>query len=329
MERSFLYFLCTENMPYWHLLGLGSSPFIPGEKSYLRKRGISMSKSNEQFSKNLMEATGPIMYNMTNDYMFRAILQKNKKVLKGLICSLLHLQPNEIISVDITNPIELGTSIEAKDFVLDIKVLLNDSTLINLEMQVENELNWKDRSLVYLCRTFDQLYAGDDYNVAKPAIHIGFLCFTPFKEYPEFYARYRLMNVKNYQVYSDKFELRVVDLKNIELATKEDKQYQIDHWASLFMAKTWEDLKMISQENEFMQEATETLYELNADETIRQQCLARRDYYRTQNSYKKLIDEQAEKIDEQAEKIDEQAKEIEEQKQIILKLQEELKKKEK
>ena len=111
----------------------------------------------------------------------------------------------------------------------------------------------------------------------------------------------------------------MVDLKNIELATEEDKQYQIDHWASLFMAKTWEDLKMISQENEFMQEATETLYELNADETIRQQCLARRDYYRTQNSYKQLIEEQAEKIEEQA-------RELEEQKQLILKLQEELKK---
>ena len=316
-----------------------------------------MVKSNEQFSKKLMEATGPIMYNMTNDYMFRAILQKNKKVLKGLICSLLHLKPNEITMVDITNPIELGSSIEAKDFVLDITVLLNDNTLINLEMQVENELNWKDRSLVYLCRTFDQLYAGDDYSIAKPAIHIGFLCFTPFKEYPEFYAKYKLMNIKNHQVYSDKFELRVVDLMHIELATEEDKQYQIDHWASLFMAKTWEDLKMISQENEFMQEATKTLYELNADETIRQQCLARRDYYRTQNSYKKLIDEQAkeldeksekidkleervdeqakeldeksEKIDEQAEKIEEQARELEEQKQLILKLQEELKNKEK
>ena len=188
-------------------------------------------------------------------------------------------------------------------------------------MQVENELNWKDRSLVYLCRTFDQLYAGENYSEAKPAIHIGFLCFTPFKEYSEFYAKYKLLNVKNYHPYSDKFELRVVDLKNIELATEEDKQYQIDHWASLFMAKTWEDLKMVAQTNEFMQEATETLYELNADETIRQQCLARQDYYRTQNSYKQLIEEQAEKIEEQAEKI-------EEQKQLIAKLQKELKNRE-
>ena len=290
-----------------------------------------MVKSKEQFSKKLREATGPILYNMTNDYMFRAILQKNQKVLKGLICSLLHLKPEEIKTIDITNPIELGSSIEAKDFVLDIKVLLNDNTLINLEMQVEDELNWKDRSLVYLCRTFDQLYAGDDYSEAKPAIHIGFLCFTPFKESPEFYAKYKMLNVKTYQVYSDKFELRVVDLNHTELATEEDRQYQIDYWAALFMAKTWEDLKMIAQQNEFMQEATETLYELNADETIRQQCLARQDYYRTQNSYKKLIEEQAEKLEDQTQKLEDLSecntkliRQMEEQKQLILKLQEEL-----
>ena len=35
------------------------------------------------------EATGVIQYNMTNDYMFRYILQKNQKVLKGLICVVL------------------------------------------------------------------------------------------------------------------------------------------------------------------------------------------------------------------------------------------------
>ena len=28
-----------------------------------------------------------IQYNMTNDYMFRYILQKNEKVLRGLVCA--------------------------------------------------------------------------------------------------------------------------------------------------------------------------------------------------------------------------------------------------
>lgn len=43
-----------------------------------------------------MEATGNIPYNMTNDYMFHYILQKNEKVLRGLIASLLHLEPHQI-----------------------------------------------------------------------------------------------------------------------------------------------------------------------------------------------------------------------------------------
>ena len=39
-----------------------------------------------------MSATGKIEYNMTNNYMFRYILQEKQKVLKGLIGSLLHLK---------------------------------------------------------------------------------------------------------------------------------------------------------------------------------------------------------------------------------------------
>lgn len=52
-------------------------------------------------------AKGVISYNMTNAYMFRAVLQKNNKVLTELICSLLHFDGNDIASVEITGPIEL------------------------------------------------------------------------------------------------------------------------------------------------------------------------------------------------------------------------------
>ena len=67
--------------------------------------------------------SGELCYNMTNDYMFRAVLQKNKKVLKGLIEVLLHLDP-ESLDVEITNPIILGESFENKDFILDINVII-------------------------------------------------------------------------------------------------------------------------------------------------------------------------------------------------------------
>lgn len=48
--------------------------------------------------------SGKIPYNMTNDYMFRAVLQSNNKVLRALICSLLHLAESEVNAVEITNP---------------------------------------------------------------------------------------------------------------------------------------------------------------------------------------------------------------------------------
>lgn len=234
----------------------------------------------------LDNATGTIDYCFTNDYMFRAILQENKEVLTALICSFLHLKHSEVTSVVITNPIKLGEHIDDKDFILDIVVLLNHNVSINLEMQVANYMNWEERSLCYLCRSFDQLNAGQDYNETKPAIQIGFLNFTLFPEHPEFYATYKLLNIKNHHLYSDKFTLSVVNLTQIDMATEEDKNWGIDYWAKLFKAKTWEELRMISKKNDALHEASEALYVMNADQMIREQCRAREDYYRIQNTMK-------------------------------------------
>ena len=242
-------------------------------------------------SEKLQTATGKIDYQMTNDYMFHAALQKNPKVLKSLVCSMLRLRLQEIHSIQIINPIILGEAVDEKTFILDINIVLNDNTLINLEMQVENLYNWEERSLSYLCRTFDQLQKGEEYSSAKPVIHISFLDFTPFPEYPEFYASYQFMNEKNHHIYSDKLTLRVVDLRQIELATAEDQASGLEHWARLFKASTWEEIRMIAKEDENLLEATETLYTLNADELVRRQCEARADYYRLHNSINRRMEE--------------------------------------
>ena len=160
---------------------------------------------------------GKLTIPMTNDYLFRALLQQNNKVLTGLIASLLHLSPSEISSVEITNPIILGESINDKTFFLDIRVDLNQNTLINLEMQVINEHNWPERSLSF----------------------------------------------------------RV----------------------SLFKARTWEELHMLSQNNEYLKEASETVYHLTQEEKVRLQCQAREDYYRRMKGIQEKFEHyKAEKI---------------------------------
>ena len=84
-------------------------------------------------------------------------------------------------------------------------------------------------------------------------------------------------------------EIRSIPIILSELATDEDKANQIDYWARLFKASSWEEVRMISKNNNYLSEASQALYELNADEITRQKCRAREEYYRTQNTYKKLI----------------------------------------
>lgn len=261
----------------------------------------------------LKSAKGPVKIPLTNDYLFRALLQKNNYVLKGLICSLLHLSPDNVSSVEITNPIELGNSIDDKTFFLDIKVILNNQIIINLEMQVINEHNWPECSLTYLCRSFDNLNTGEAYQNVKSAIQIGFLDFTLFPEHPEFFATYKFLNVKNYSLYSDKIQLSVLDLTCIHLATEEDKLYQIDYWASLFKATTWEEIKMLATKNKYIQEASETIYKLSLKEKIRLQCEAREDYYRRKKSSQLFQEQQIAEIKRQSSQIKQQSSEIERQ----------------
>ena len=242
------------------------------------------------------EATGPIEFTFTNDYMFRAIMQENEKVLRGLISSLLHLNPDEILTVTIENPIKLGETIEQKDFILDIHITLNNNTRINLEMQVTPSTNWPDRSLSYLCRCFDHLEKGNEYELAYPAIHIGILDFTLFPDDIEFYSHNKLMNVKSHKIYNDKFMLNVLSLNQIELATEEDKFWKIDLWAKLFKTKTWEDIKMLAKNNDILTSAAESIFKMNADDLILEQCRAREEYERHERTVQKTIKDQAEII---------------------------------
>lgn len=267
---------------------------------YEKEYNKSMSKrENYSLEEAFEKATGKIPYGMTNDYMFRAVFQKNPKALKGLICALLHLNETDVSSIEITNPIVLGQSIDQKEFRLDINVCMNNKSIINLEMQVANQLNWVNRSLSYLCRSFDRLRKGQNYSEAKPVIHIGFLDYTLFEECPEFHATYKMMNEKNHHVYSGNFVLSVVDLSQIDLATDEDKMYRLDYWARLFKATTWEEIKMLASKDENIMEASKSIFQMSADEIILKRCEDREDYYQDIAAYEHRVNALEEEVEQE------------------------------
>ena len=189
------------------------------------------------------------------------------------------------------NPIEFGEAIDDKTFILDINVLLNNNTIINLEMQVLDLKDWPERSLSYLARSYDNVAKGDEYINVKPVYHIGFLNYTLFPESPEFFSKYRMMNIKNHHVYTTKFNLYVVDLTQTKLATQEDVDTGLVYWTQVFNAKTWEELRQMAERNQELQEATEALYVYNQDEIVKEQCRARQDYYNHERGMQKRMEE--------------------------------------
>ncbi|SCY20229.1 conserved hypothetical protein (putative transposase or invertase) [Lachnospiraceae bacterium XBB2008] len=258
-------------------------------------------------------ASGQVAYNMTNDYLFHHVLQTDKYALKGLISALLHKDPAFIDSLEIRNPIMIGDHISEKSFILDILICFNDDSIMNLEMQVKNLKNWIPRSLSYLCREFDRLDHGDDYDKVKSAYHVGFLDYTLFPDHPEFYATYHMRNDKDNHLYSDFFSLSVIELNHTDMATEEDKAYGIDTWASLFKATTWEEIKMLAQTDPYIESAAHSMYSSVTDPAILDMCRKRDEEIRGDIRRREKLAEQDKQIAEQDRQIAEQDKQIAEQ----------------
>ena len=257
--------------------------------------------------------SGPLPHSLLNDLMFRIVFETNQEALKLLLCSLLHLEEEEIVELVITNPIRLGESPKQKLYIYDIYLVLNNRQKVHLELQVVSQDFWVERSLCYLCRDFGDLNAGETYAMVKPHVQIDIIDFDLYENSQEFYATYHLANDKTGRIYSDKLALHVLELNKEEYATEEDKVHRIDYWARLFKATTWEELKMLAEEQKVLQSTVETMYRISADEYVKAELRAREDELRLQRTLDMEMKRRNERIVEQAAEIKRRQEQIERQ----------------
>ena len=210
------------------------------------------------------KVSGPIRYTLMNDMMFHMVMSRSKRALKGLICALKGLKEKDVKSVKLLTPVDYNEVLN-KHIVMDVRVEMNNAEILDIEVQIGNEYDWIPRSLLYLCRAYDSLDAGEEYENTKPATQVGILNFDLFPEKPEFYAKYLMMNVKNGNIYTPDFALNVLSLKHIDLATKEDEENGLVYWAKLFKATTWEELRRLSEVSPVFREVTEKMAKSNAE----------------------------------------------------------------
>ena len=109
---------------------------------------------------------------ITNDYIFKRLFafEGNESILKDFLEAILK---KDIKEVEIKNPEIIPYEKDEKRGLLDIKAQIDDGTILDIEMQMEDEKNIEERGTEYLGKMIsEQLQEGEEYIKLKKSIVI-------------------------------------------------------------------------------------------------------------------------------------------------------------
>lgn len=205
-----------------------------------------------------------IKENTKNDYAFTQVM-KNPKILKGFPGSILNISPEKIRKNRIKDRHLSKDFLEGKLSILDLYALVEDLGKINIEMQVLPFAYWDRRALSYLAKVYTQdLRSGQTYDHCVKAIHISILGFNQFPDTDYFYSSFHMREDNRQSLYSDQWEIHVIELKKLNKSEVKDNHKTLYKWACLISADREEE-RMIIEKDPYIEEAVKELEKLERD----------------------------------------------------------------
>ena len=182
-------------------------------------------------------------HKLTNDLLFKMLFVKYPDLLKQLVAELLGIEYESIEQFNITNPEMPPETLGDKFCRLDINMVV-DGQRVDLEIQVENEGNYPERSLFIWAKEFaTAIKEGQDFVELPKTIVISILGFNQFDDSTAFHSEFGALEVTRHTPLSDKFCLHFFELKKLPPLASIGSGKEL--WLSLFNAKTEADLAII------------------------------------------------------------------------------------
>jgi len=203
-----------------------------------------------------------LQYKFTSDIMFKMLFTQHEALLRDLVAAALCVTPADIKTLMIKNPEILPEEIGNKFCRLDLNMDVNGEP-VDIEIQVSDEGNFKERSLYYWTRLFStSLEAGEDYMLAPRTILISIIDFNLF-ECEEFYSEFAALEKTRHELLTDRMEILFFELKKLPDSIDRNDRMQI--WLKLISAKTEDDLAAIeSMEVKEMAQAVNAYKQISA-----------------------------------------------------------------
>ena len=192
---------------------------------------------------------------LLNDVIFKRVFTKKEKseILEDFLSSILNVKIKKAIVKNAEIPKD---ALKEKLSVLDIRAETDNNKIVDVEMQVKNKYNTKQRGVYYMSKNIaTQLLVGEKYQNIKPSVIILILNYNLYKvnSYHEI-AHMKLDKTKdeNYinlgytqeeEEATDMLEMHIIELPKYR--KKKDKTYtKKEQWLSLIAGgkeKKWQD----------------------------------------------------------------------------------------
>ncbi len=196
------------------------------------------------------------------DWTFKQIFS-DPELLKNFLMSVLKWDYAPIEKIEFLEKDLLKDSLTDKDSRLDLKVITQDKTILNVEIQTSSTSEYVERSLYYWAKIYEgQLSEAQFYNHLNPVVCVNILTknHKQLIDRPA-YNKYSICNDESGDRLTDRLSIHFIELAKFQESWISDNDR--NNW--LTFMKDPEEVLMHSNHNEHIAKAVEKLQWLSQD----------------------------------------------------------------
>ncbi|MEB3341024.1 Rpn family recombination-promoting nuclease/putative transposase [Okeania sp.] len=186
--------------------------------------------------------------NPKTDYAFKKIFssKESKNILISFLNAMLYKGENTIHDLEFSHTYEPGAIALFKDSFLDVKVTLDNGSIVIIEMQVLNVEGFNKRIPYYAAKVYvNQLKRGQIYDDLQPVISLTITDFTMFEDTEKIINRFVFKEWDDSFLYPDSYlEMFFVELPKFKKKLA-DLESLTDKW--LYFLKHTNNLEIVPE----------------------------------------------------------------------------------
>ena len=205
------------------------------------------------------------LLNPKNDYVFKRLFGSvgNETITKNLLSCILQQNITDV-QLD-CNPILEKNLLDDKVGILDIKAKIDNTTNIDIEMQVTDHKNIEKRILFYLSKMYTKtIKKSQDYSSLEKCIAILITNYNIdiIKNIPKYISKWSIRE-EEYQkiVLTDVMEIYIIELNKFKDYKEKSNHNSLNSWIEFI-----ESPEVVDMSNKEIQKAKKVLEEISQDE---------------------------------------------------------------